>query len=52
MLNEELTADIAEEKAALVASSPKLALRLRQAIGESTGRPTQVAKNLGRNLSG
>ncbi len=47
MLKEELKADAAEDKAALVARNQKLAVRLRGAVGESTGSPALVAKNLG-----
>ena len=51
MLKEELKADVVEDKAALVANNQKLAEKLRAAIGDSTGRPAQVAKNLGIDTS-
>ncbi len=51
MLKEERKADVAEDKAALVASNQKLAGRLRRAIGESTGSQTVVGKNLGVDTS-
>ncbi len=51
MLNEEFKADVAEDKAALVASNQKLAVKFRAAIGQSTGKQAQVAKNLGIDTS-
>ncbi len=51
MFKEDRKADVAEDKAALVASNQKLAEKLRAAIGDSTGRPAQVAKNLGIDTS-
>ena len=51
MLKEDLKADVAEDKAALVASNQKLASKLRAAIGESTGKPAQVAKKLAIDTS-
>ncbi len=47
MLKEELKADVAEDKASLVSSSPKLAQKFRLAVGEAAGHPAEIAKNEG-----
>ena len=51
MLQEDLEADIAEDNAAVVVSNQSLATQLRKAIGVSSGSKTQVAKNLGIDVS-
>jgi ribonuclease HI len=47
----DLDSAIAEDKAAVVASSAALAKKLRQQIGWAAGKPTEVAKNLGVDIS-
>jgi hypothetical protein len=51
VLMEELEADIAEDKAALIASNNGLAIALRAAIGRSAGLPALLAKTLGIDVT-
>jgi hypothetical protein len=52
VIKEELGADIAEDKAVLIASNNNLATVLRAAIGEAAGKPAVLATKIGHRRHG